>query len=185
MVSTISKPISLEAFLQLPETKSASEFINEKITQKPMPQGKHSRLQFKVSAAINQIAENSKIAIAFPELRCSFGGGSIVPDIAVFRWERIPRDENGQVADKFLTYPDWSIEILSPQQGADKVLVKILHCIEHGTELGWLIVPEAQHIFVISSDRRIQLLQGEQILPMLNGIELELTSNQVFEWLNF
>ena len=43
MVITAAKPHSLETFLELPETKPASEFINDKISQKPMPQGKHSR----------------------------------------------------------------------------------------------------------------------------------------------
>jgi Uma2 family endonuclease len=183
MVATIAKPMSLEAFLEMPETKPESEFINGAIKQKPMPQGKHSRLQIKLSTAINQVTELPKIAYAFPELRCTFGGASIVPDIAVFRWERIPRDQNGQVANKFLTYPDWTIEILSPHQGTENVLENILHCIEHGTELGWLVVPEKKHIFVINSDRRIQIVRGENILPMLNAIDLELTANQVFEWL--
>lgn len=184
MVVTIAKPMSLEAFLEMPETKPASEFINGAIKQKPMPQGKHSLLQGKLSTVINQVTELPKIAYAFPELRCTFGGASVVPDIAVFRWERIPRDEDGQVANKFLTYPDWTIEILSPNQGTEDVLENILHCIEHGTELGWLIVPEKKHIFAIASDRRIQIVKGENILPMLNGTGLELTTNQVFEWLS-
>ena len=185
MVITTAKTHTLEAFLELPETKPAAEFINDKIIQKPMPQGKHSRLQSKLSAYINQVVEDLKIAYAFTELRCTFGGASIVPDVCVFRWERIPRDPDGLIANKFLTYPDWTIEILSPRQSPNKVLANILHCIENGTELGWMLDPEEQNIFVISSDRRIQLLQGEQILPILNGIELELTANQVFEWLNF
>ena len=74
MVITVAKPHSLETFLELPETKPASEFINNKISQKPMPQGKHSRLQSKFSAYINQVVEELKIAYAFTELRCTFGG---------------------------------------------------------------------------------------------------------------
>ena len=184
MVAAIAKPINLEAFLEMPETKPESEFISGAIKQKPMPQGKHSLLQGKLSKVINQVTELPKIAYAFPELRCTFGGASIVPDIAVFRWERIPRDEDGQVANKFLTDPNWTIEILSPNQGTENVLENILHCIEHGAELGWLIVPEKKHIFVINSDRRIQIVRGENILPMLSGIDLELMANQVFEWLS-
>lgn len=34
--------ISLKEFLKLPETKPYSEYINQKIEQKPMPQGQHS-----------------------------------------------------------------------------------------------------------------------------------------------
>jgi Uma2 family endonuclease len=45
MVQTPVKPIGLEEFLQLPETRPASEYIDGKIIQKPMPQGEHSTLQ--------------------------------------------------------------------------------------------------------------------------------------------
>lgn len=185
MVITVAKPHSLETFLELPETKPASEFINNKISQKPMPQGKHSRLQSKFSAYINQVVEELKIAYAFTELRCTFGGASIVPGIAVLRWERIPRDPDGQIANKILTYPDWTIEILSPRQSPNKVLANILHCIENGSELGWMLDPEEQNIFVISSDRRIQMFTGEQSVPVLSGIDLTLTVTQIFDWLSF
>jgi Uma2 family endonuclease len=184
MVIAATKPHSLEAFLELPETKPASEFINDKISQKTMPQGKHSRLQSKFSAYINQAVEDLKIAYAFTELRCTFGGASIVPDISVFRWERIPRDPDGQIANKFLTYPDWTIEILYPRQSPNKVLANILHCIENGTELGWMLDPEEQNIFVISSDRRIQIFKGSQSVTVLSGIKLDLTVAQIFEWLS-
>jgi len=45
MVITTANPTSLESFLDLPETKPASEFINGQITRKTMPQGEHSLLQ--------------------------------------------------------------------------------------------------------------------------------------------
>ncbi len=54
MVAAIAKPINLEAFLEMPETKPESEFICGAIKQKPMPQGKHSLLQGKLSKVINQ-----------------------------------------------------------------------------------------------------------------------------------
>ncbi|MBE9070991.1 Uma2 family endonuclease, partial [Leptolyngbya cf. ectocarpi LEGE 11479] len=132
MVQAPSKPITLEEFLQLPETKPASEYINGNIIQKPMPKGRHSRLQGKLCATINQVAEDNKIAYAFPELRCTFGGRSIIPDIAVFQWERIPFTADGDVPDNFDLAPDWTIEILSPDQRPNKVLGNILHCLEHG-----------------------------------------------------
>jgi Uma2 family endonuclease len=45
MVQTPEKTVSLAEFLQLPETKPASEYINGKIIQKPIPQGHHSVIQ--------------------------------------------------------------------------------------------------------------------------------------------
>ena len=72
-----TQSLTLEEFLKLPETKPASEYINPEIVQKPMPQGEHSRSQFKLCAVINEVTEPQKIALALPELRCTFGGNSM------------------------------------------------------------------------------------------------------------
>ena len=37
-----AKILTLDEFLQQPETEPASEYIDGQIIQKPMPQGKHS-----------------------------------------------------------------------------------------------------------------------------------------------
>jgi Uma2 family endonuclease len=179
------RPITIEEFLQLPETEPASEFIDGKIIQKPMPQGEHSQLQIDLCETINQIAKPQKIAKAFPELRCVFGGLAIIPDITVFRWERIPRLPSGRIANRFEIYPDWAIEILSPDQKYKQVLAKLLHCAEYGTELGWLLDAEDESILVVDSDRRVRELKNSDRLPVLTGISLELNVQQVFSWLIF
>lgn len=185
MITLIQPQLRVEEFLKLPETKPASELIQGTITQKPMPQGEQSRLQGKLCAVINEVAETAKIAYAFPELRCTFGGASIVPDIAVFRWERIPRQSSGRIGNRFEIHPDWSIEILSPEQNLTKVLTKLLLCSQNGTELGWLINPTEESILVVLPGQRVELYQGETSLPILNGIELELTVARILNWLSF
>lgn len=185
MSTTIKFIPTLGEFLQLPETKPASEFINQKITQKPMPQGEHSRLQIKLCTVINQIAEKPKIAYAFPELRCTFGGQSIVPDISVFRWERIPVQSSGRIANRFEIHPDWAIEILSPDQQQTLVLSKLLHCSQNGTELGWFIDSGTESILTIFPNQRVEIFQGATQLLVMNEIPLELTAEQIFSWLTF
>ena len=179
-----SKP-ALEEFLKLPETEPASEFIDGEIFQKPMPQGEHSVLRGALCETIDRIAKSQKIAKAFPELRCTFGGESIVPDVAVFRWERIPFVPSGRIANSFEINPDWSIEILSPNQSQTKVLGKLLHCSRHGTELGWLLEPEEESILAVFPGQKVELYRGTARLPIINRIELELTVDNVFSWLSF
>ena len=104
---------TLEEFLKFPETKPASEYIEGAIVQKPMPKGKHSWLQLMLCNCINERAKERKIACALPELRCSFGRRSLVPDVAVFLWPRIPFEADGEVPNDFLLPPDWTLEILS------------------------------------------------------------------------
>ena len=183
MVQTPIPPLTLAAFLQLPETEPASEFLNHQVTQKPMPQGEHSTLQGTLVSRINAVTQPNQVAYAFPELRCVFGGAAIVPDISVFRWHRIPRLPSGRVANRFEIHPDWAIEILSPDQSQTKVLANLLHCVEHGTELGWLLDPENETVLAVFPESRVKLYQGPEPLPILSGIDLTLSAADVFNWL--
>lgn len=182
-MSIATRAITLEQFLQLPETKPASEYIEGDIFQKPLPKSKHSRLQLKLCNEINQVTENEKIAYAFPELRCTFGGRSIVPDIAVLLWERIVFDDHGEPIDDVRVVPDWTIEILSPEQSSNRVTGNILHCIRHGSQLGWLVDPEDRSILAFLPNQQPELFTGCDRLIIPEQISLNLTSEQVFSWL--
>jgi Uma2 family endonuclease len=90
-----------------------------------MSPGKHSRLQTRWPNVINQILEPSRLGSAFTELRCTYpagsrssgyGGRSLVPDITVFAWARLPLNAAGEVENQLAIYPGWTIEILSPDQ---------------------------------------------------------------------
>lgn len=185
MVRTPSKPLTLEEFLKLPETEPATEYIDGQIIQKPMPQGEHSTIQGELIIAINAIVKPQKVARAFPELRCTFGGRSIVPDVVVFTWGRIPRKENGGVANLFQAAPDWTIEILSPDQSQTKVIKNILHCLEYETQMGWLIDPEEQSVFVyLRNQQPVVLDEAEALLPVPEfASELKLRVGDLFGWL--
>ncbi|RCJ31590.1 hypothetical protein A6770_19635 [Nostoc minutum NIES-26] len=182
-MSATTSQLTLEEFLKLPETKPASEYINGEIIQKPMPKGKHSRLQLSLCNSINEVAESQKIAYAFPELRCSFGTRSIVPDVAVFKWSRIPFDADGEPFNDFLLSPDWTIEILSPEQSSNRVIGNILYCLQHGCQLGWLIDPEDRSIVIFRPGQQPELLQGSDRLLVLEEIDLQLKVDRVFGWL--
>ena len=175
--------LSLDDFLARPETKPATEYVNGVMTQKPMPKGKHSRLTWRLCSAINAIAEARRIGSACPELRCTFDGRSIVPDIAVFRWERISFDDDGEIPNDFLCHPDWIIEILSPDQRPNPVIEKIAHCLEQGAELGWLIDPSDRSVLIFQNQSHPKLCRGDAPLIVLSSLELELTANELFGWL--
>ncbi|MDJ0575541.1 MAG: Uma2 family endonuclease [Xenococcaceae cyanobacterium MO_234.B1] len=177
--------VTLEEFLALPETKPASEYIDGKIIQKPMPKGKHSTIQTELSTAINVALKSQKIGRAFSELRCTFGGSSTVSDVTVFTWDRITRDENGEIADAFKTAPNWTIEILSPDQSHTKVIKNILHCLHNGTQMGWLIDPREKSVLVYFPKQQPAFFEvATDILPVPNFAKtFQLTLGELFGWL--
>ncbi len=186
MVQVAVKSFSLEDFLATPETEPESEYFDREIIQKPMPKGKHSAIQGEFTSFINSTLRLNRIARAFPELRCTFAGMSIVPDISVFKWDRIVRDRDGKIANIFSIAPDWMIEILSPDQSQTKLVKKILFALENGTEVAWLLDPDEEVIFIYRANQALQIYdRPEQVLPIPDfANELQLTVETVFSWLS-
>ena len=185
MVQTPIRQLTLEEFLDLSDTKPASEYIDGEIIQKPMPQTQHSVIQKKLLFAIDPILNDAGIAQAFPELRCTFGGRSIVPDVVVFKEDKIAYDENGDIENVFGIPPDWTIEILSPEQSTTKVLKNIDHCLAYGSQMGWLIDPTDRAVFICIGERNFQMLdEPGTILPVpAFAGSIQLTVEQLFSWI--
>ncbi|MDF5718055.1 MAG: Uma2 family endonuclease [Rhizonema sp. NSF051] len=183
MTIAVPRTASLEEFLKLLDIDEspAWEYINGEVVQKPMGGGKHSLLQKRLIVAID--AASSKYE-ALPELRCSFGNLSIVPDIVVVATNQLPVDENGEIASTGIEFPPlWVIEILSPNQSQTKVTGKILHCLKHGTQMGWLFDPSERCVLVYQRDRLPDLLAAADVLPVLEDLTLTLSVEEVFGWL--
>ena len=194
MTTTPTLPLTLEEFLKKLniDESPAWQYINGEVIQKPMPQTHHSRLQLKLASAIELVAETNQAALTFPELRCTFGTRSVVPDIAVVYWDKIPLNDAGEPENSAILFaPDWTIEILSPNQKPTKVIDNILYCLEYGSQLGWLIDPDEKSIFVFKPNQSPKIYKADlsdsqkqqETIPTLDKIELELTANKIFSWL--
>ncbi len=185
MVQTPVRQITLEEFLELPDTKPASEYIDGDIIQKPMPQTQHSAIQGRLLFEFTLAWRETDIAQAFPELRCVFGGRAVVPDVVVFEEANISYDDNGEIVNAINIAPDWTIEILSPEQSTTRVLKNINHCLAHGTQMGWLIDPSDRSILICLPDRNLQIIdEPTTILPVpAFATAIELTVEQIFSWI--
>jgi Uma2 family endonuclease len=185
MVQTPVKQITLEEFLELPDTKPASEYIDGEIIQKPMPQTQHSVIQGRLFFEFTLAWRETDIAQAFPELRCVFGGRAVVPDVVVFEEANISYDDNGDIVNAVSIAPDWTIEILSPEQSTTRVLKNINHCLAHGTQMGWLIDPNDRSIFICMPDRNLQIIdEPTAVLPVPEfAAAIEMTVGQIFSWI--
>jgi Uma2 family endonuclease len=169
------KGLTLEQFLQLPEEKPALEFEDGTLTQKPVPLGQHSRLRGKLAEWVNGFAESRRLAIAFPELRTTYAGRSCVPDLVVYRWERIPWSPEDEVEDDFLLPPDVAIEIASPDQSIPVLRRKCQWYVAHGVPLALLVEPQARYVVVFRADQPAATLRGADRIdfdPVLPGLAL-------------
>lgn len=174
---------TLEEFLKLPyiEESPAWEYINKEAIQKPMEGAKHSLLQKRLVAMIDGLGTNYE---AFPELRCTCGNRSVVPDVVVISTNQLPLDESSEIISSGIDFaPAWVIEILSQAQSQTKVTGNILHCLRNGSQLGWLIDPSEHCILVYQPNSLPDLLAGKDILPVLEDLNLTLSVDEIFAWL--
>lgn len=182
MTVSLTPVLTVEEFLKRPEIEvsPAWEYVGGVAIQKPMPKTRHSILQKRL---LTEIDKHSEVYTALPELRCTFAGRSIVPDVAVIAWDRMQVNEAGEPEDHFMEALDWSIEILSPDQKANRVIDHLLHCLRNGGQLGWMLDPDDYSVLIFAPHQEPNVCRGAGQLQVLAGVHLELTSEQVFAWL--
>ena len=176
------RELTLEAFLKRPERKPALEFVGGRVTQKVPPKAKHSVLQFQMAARLNRFSEPPKLAFAFPELRATFAGASVVPDVSVFVWDRIARDAVGEPLDDVFLPPDIAVEIRSPSQRARVGSERCLWYVENGVQIAVLVDPIARSVSLFRPGTDPLVLQGDAEINLgevLPGFQL--TVRELFD----
>jgi len=146
--------MTLEQFLRLPEVKPPLEFAPDgTVTQKMSPKGKHSLIQLALIELVLLYAGGQRLATPLPELRAIFGGAAYVPDLAVYRSDRIPRDASGQIADDFLDPPDIAFEIVSPRQSVTALSEKCVWYVDNGVPVALIVDPLREVVVVFGKDQ--------------------------------
>lgn len=93
------------------------------------------------------------------------------PDFAFVsraRWPGLPPNSNA-----WDVVPDWMVEIVSPSNSADEVIDKVDEYFRAGTQLVWVIFPNAQQVYVYTSPTEVTVhkstdeLTAAPVLPSL------------------
>jgi Uma2 family endonuclease len=156
----ITQRLTLDEFLALPAEEPALELEPDgTVVQKVSPQGQHSRLQLALCERINGFAEPRRLAVAFPELRVIFGGAAYVPDVSVFAWGRIPRTDEGDVADVFDSAPDVTVEIVSPGQSTNALVRRCLWYVDTGVTIALLLDPADRSVVRFEPDQAARVFR--------------------------
>lgn len=173
---TTATGLTLDSFLDRPETKPASEYACGEVWRKPMPTTAHMRIQAFFTTLLFQFLARNPIGLAGPEWRCIFGPPgqerTFVPDVSYASFERYPRGDTRAV-QYLRAAPDLTVEILSPRQHARRFADKLHFYLRHGVRLVWVIDPRAETVTVYTpSDDGVLLragdtLDGGDVLPGL------------------
>ena len=75
----------------------------------------------------------------------------------MYRWNRIPRDAEGRIADNFPEPPDIAIEIVSPGQSVNRLIRRRISFVRAGVRLASLVDPSDESVAVINA-------RGEELI---------------------
>lgn len=175
--------LSLDDFLTLPEQQPELELEPDgTVAQKVSPKGQHSRLQLTLCERVNRVAERSRLALAFPELRVVFGGAAYVPDVSVYRWARIPRTPDGRVANDFRLPPDVAVEVVSPEQSVNALVRRCMWYVANDVEVALLVDPADESVLLFRPQAAPRAVRGAERIDLdtvLPGFEL--TADELFD----
>jgi Uma2 family endonuclease len=178
-MATVQATMTLEEFLRLPERKPALEYDNGVVTQKVSPKGRHSALQSSLVEVFNRRIRPGKLGRAFTELRATYANLSRVPDIAVYRWDRIPRDAAGEIVDDFFEPPDIAVEIRSPGQRMTAIMRRLRSFVETGARAAVLVDPDRKSVTVVRAGGVVVELWADDVLDLsdiIPGLRLDVSA---------
>jgi Uma2 family endonuclease len=184
MDRVIFEEMSLRQFLRLPETKPALEYIDGEVVRKVAAQRAHSVLQLVLGARLLTEVDATGLGMAYSELRCTYGGRSLVHDLCVITSGRIPRDARGELVNNVMLAPDLAVEIISPGQTIRELAGRLSWSVRNGVRLAWLIQPRKRLVYVFRPGRPVETLGeegellGDDVIP-----NFRLPLDEMFGWL--
>lgn len=180
MIITSRSP-NLDDFLRLPEEKPPLEYIDGAITQKLSPKVRHSVLQAALIKQLDASGIPNRVARALPELRATFAGASVVPDVVVLRWTRVPVDAEGHITDDLLQPPDIAIEIVSPEQSVTALVRRCLWYVSHGVQIALLVDPTDGSVLAFRPGQPTIDWHGSDLIDLREVLpDFTLTVDQLF-----
>jgi Uma2 family endonuclease len=176
-VAIAREGLTLEEFLALPEEKPALEYCAGVVTQKVAPLYEHSVLQREIMLALLRQLQPQQTEV-LPELRTTYEGRSYVPDLSVYRRERLPRPPRPQRVGEVFVPPDLAIEIRSPGQRSSVLVRECEWYVAHGVQVALLVDDRDETVRVFRPRVAVSIHgRGERVMldEIAPGLHLDMT----------
>ena len=109
-----------------------------------------------------------------------------MPDVAIYRWDRIPLDADGEVADDFVEAPDVAVEILSPGLSIRGMEGRCRWFVDNGVRVAVAVTPRRRTVTEIRPDGRVTILTAGEVLDLTDVLPgLRLAIYELFGVLRF
>ena len=174
-----SSKLSLQEFLDLPESGDRYEFVGGQLKQKMSPKYKHSTLQLRLLIALNSWCDEYLCGRVRPEwgvvLRRNEEDWVRVPDLTYVSYQRLPVEWEEDEACPVL--PELVIEIISPGQTFGELTQKATDYLTAGVDRVWVLDPKAQSVTIFQLGSLPQTVWSNGTIedPLLPGFVLPIS----------
>jgi len=152
-----------------------TELYNGKVVFK-MANHVHSVVQAAVSGEIYIYLKTNPIGVVSTDenyrLWPEHSNQSRIPDVAFITKERLPQERN-----RFLPIaPDLAVEILSPTNDFDDLMLKAEEYLQQGTQIVWVVITSTREVIVCTAEGK-QFVKDVLTAPkLLPGFELPVST---------
>ena len=168
MNRTTSK-LSLQEFLDLPESNDRCELVEGRLQAKMSPKYKHTNLQGRLYRLIDDWCNQQQCGRVCPEwgvvLQRRSEDWVPIPDLTYVSYEQLPalweEDEPCPVV------PELVIEIISPGQTFGELTEKATNYLLAGVDRVWVVDTKAQSVTVERRDDLPQTVRGDEVITDL------------------
>lgn len=178
-MNPVANKLSLQEFLNLPESGDHYELVEGQLKQKMSPKYKHSTLQLRLLMALNSWCDQQLCGRVRPEwgvvLRRNEEDWVPVPDLTYVSYQRLPIEWEEDEACPVV--PELVIEIISPLSTFGEMTQKATDYLQAGVDRVWVFDPKAQSVTIFSPDNLPQTLWSERSIedPLLPGFVLPIS----------
>lgn len=139
------------------------EYVNGSPEVKEMAGAKHGGVGGRLYRRIGNFVEENNLGEVYgPDTTFLIGENERLPDISFVSIERIPPE--GEPTGAWSFAPDLAIEVISPNDVFQKVLVKVNDYFNAGVQQIWLVLPEDKRLMIFKSPSQIKVLTENEEL---------------------
>lgn len=169
----MQRTMTIQGFLDLPESKPGLEFFRGRVTQKPVTNADHIKIVWRLSAAFHGYAATHG-GRGGPEGSVALDGGGpepevLLPDFAFWA-------EGTEMGTYPLSTPTVAVEVRSPSQPIASQRAKCGFYVEHGVAEAWLFDPVTNRVELFGADGRREEYDADDTLisVALPGLAVDL-----------
>ncbi|MGH9397125.1 MAG: Uma2 family endonuclease [Terriglobia bacterium] len=170
--------MSIAEYDALPGKEGVKYELNEGglITVSASPRLAHNRVRDEVAFSLRQFVRAQKLGEVTIETDFKLSEGVVrIPDVAFIRADRLPGIGPAQ---RIEGAPDVAVEVVSPSDDADDLVLKVQQYLRSGARAVWVLYPESRMAYLYKPGERPEVLDAHQSLDdpeILPGFSIPLS----------